>query len=352
MRVRGAAAAAAAAALLAACGTPSRPGAPSSPAGTSAPAPAPARGGAFYQDDGPPDRIPPDLANIPDAVPRVEDFNRATSRPYVALGRSYTPLVGDVAFRQRGMASWYGKQFHGNRTANGEIYDMFGMTAAHPTLPIPSYVRVTNLRNGRSVIVRVNDRGPFKHDRVIDLSYAAATKLGYAAAGTGEVEVERITLTQIASGEWRRGARTEVAAAPAPTTAAAATVPVPTAVVVPVGAAAASGAVPSLPPNAASAPAATTTVAAGASASAPLRGWSVQLGAFAQQANAEALAGRAAALLAFLDPDALDSGQPRIEKDGAVFRVLLGATTDRSSAQALARELERVLERPTTLVLR
>ena len=117
----------------------------------------------------------------------------------------YTPLIGDVPFRQRGMASWYGRQFHGNRTANGEIYDMFGMTAAHPILPLPSYVRVTNVRTGRSVIVRVNDRGPFKHDRVIDLSYAAATKLGIAAAGTGEVEVERITMAQIASGEYRRG---------------------------------------------------------------------------------------------------------------------------------------------------
>jgi rare lipoprotein A len=344
MRAR-AVAAAAGAALLAACGTPGPPGAPGKPA--TPPAPAPSRGGAFYQDDGPPDRIPPDLASIPDAVPRVEEFNRATSRPYVALGRSYTPLVGDVPYRQRGMASWYGKQFHGNRTANGEIYDMFAMTAAHPTLPIPSYVRVTNLRNGRSVIVRVNDRGPFKHDRVIDLSYAAATKLGYAGAGTGEVEVERITLTQIASGEWPRGPRTEVAAVPAGPAAPTSTVTVPAAAVVPVGAAAASGAVTTLPPLAA-APAAAPVAATAP----PLRGWSVQLGAFAQEANAEALAGRAAALLAFLDPQALDAGAPRIEKDGAVFRVLVGASGDRAAAQALAREIERVLERPTTLLLR
>jgi len=297
----------------------------------------------YYQDDGPPDRVPPDIAAIPDAVPRVEPLHRATSKPYTALGRTYTPLTGDAPFRQRGMASWYGRQFHGNRTANGETYDMFAMTAAHPILPIPSYVRVTNVRSGRSVIVRVNDRGPFKHDRVIDLSYAAATKLGIAAAGTGEVEVERITMTQIANGDTRRGEGPTpvIASAAAPATAAPpSTAAVPTAAVVPVAA-----------------PAATLAVAGelapmGAPTAAPQRGWSVQLGAFAQEANAEALAGRAAALLAFLDPDALNAGTPRVEREGGVYRVLVGATADRDAAQVLARELEKVLERPTTLLLR
>jgi len=297
----------------------------------------------YYQDDGPPDRVPADIAAIPDAVPRVEPLHRATSKPYSALGRTYTPLTGDVPFRQRGMASWYGRQFHGNRTANGETYDMFAMTAAHPILPIPSYVRVTNVRSGRSVIVRVNDRGPFKHDRVIDLSYAAATKLGIAAAGTGEVEVERITMTQIANGNTRRGEGPTpvIASAVAPATAAPpSTATVPSAAVVPVAA-----------------PAATVAIAGevepvAAQAAAPQRGWSVQLGAFAQEANAEALAGRAAALLAFLDPDALNAGSPRVERDGGVYRVLVGATADRGAAQVLARELEKVLERPTTLLLR
>jgi len=297
----------------------------------------------YYQDDGPPDRVPADIAAIPDAVPRVEALHRATSKPYTALGRTYTPLTGDVPFRQRGLASWYGRQFHGNRTANGETYDMFAMTAAHPILPIPSYVRVTNVRSGRSVIVRVNDRGPFKHDRVIDLSYAAATKLGIAAAGTGEVEVERITMTQIANGDTRRGeGPTPVIASPAaPATAAPPSMAtVPTAAVVPVAA-----------------PAATLAVVGevapmAAPTAAPQRGWSVQLGAFAQEANAEALAGRAAALLAFLDPDALNAGTPRVEREGGVYRVLVGATADRGAAQVLARELEKVLERPTTLLLR
>ena len=106
-------------ALIAACGT------------------APSKKAVYYQDDGPPDRVPADIAAIPDAVPRVEPPHRAASKSYTALGRTYTPLTGDVPFRQRGMASWYGRQFHGNRTANGETYDMFAMTAAHPILPIP-----------------------------------------------------------------------------------------------------------------------------------------------------------------------------------------------------------------------
>lgn len=157
----------------------------------------------YYQNDGPPDRSPNDVASTPDAVPRIEPLLARANRPYVALGRSYAPLTTDVAFRERGVASWYGKQFHGNRTASGEIYDMFAMTAAHPTMPIPSYVRVTGVRTRQSVIVRVNDRGPFKSDRIIDLSYAAASKLGFVAAGIEQVEIERITHSQIASGEWR-----------------------------------------------------------------------------------------------------------------------------------------------------
>jgi rare lipoprotein A len=333
-------------ALLAACST--------TPPGS-----APTKKSVYYQDDGPPDRIPADIAAIPDAVPRVEPPHRATSRSYVALGRTYTPLTGDVPFRQRGMASWYGRQFHGNRTANGEIYDMFGMTAAHPILPLPSYVRVTNVRTGRSVIVRVNDRGPFKHDRVIDLSYAAATKLGFAAAGTGEVEVERITMAQIASGEYRRsdtGAARSGSEAPMPTPVAQSassnptpSVVVPAALTVPVvsglPAEASTGAVAATPAR--DAPATSSGVEGGP------RGWAVQLGAFSQEANAEALAGRTAALLAFLEPaDALPVRAPRIERDGAVFRVLVGATPDRDAALSLARELERVLDRPTTLLLR
>ncbi len=302
---------------------------------------APPRKGVYYQDDGPPERVPADVGAVPDAVPRAEAPLRSANKPYVALGRSYTPLNGDAPFRQRGMASWYGRQFHGNRTASGEIYDMFAMTAAHPILPIPSYVRVTDVRSGRSVIVRVNDRGPFKHDRVIDLSYAAATKLGFAATGTAEVEIERITMTQIASGEYRRAgdAARATVSAPAPTASASTEVP-STAVVATVAPAVIEASAPASPP-----------AAAGQGASGT-RGWSVQLGVFAQEANAEALAGRTAALLAFLDSGDAAARTPRIERDGNVYRVLVGASGDRESAQSLARELERVLERPTTVLLR
>ena len=115
-------------------------------------------------------------------------------------------MTGDKPLTQVGYGSWYGKQFHGKKTSTGEIYNMYEMSAAHTTMELPSYARVTNLENGKSVIVRVNDRGPFLHSRVIDLSYAAATKLGYAGKGTARVRVERITRAQIASGKWKKSA--------------------------------------------------------------------------------------------------------------------------------------------------
>ena len=150
------------------------------------------RGGAYYKDDGPGDEIPDNLDTIPDAVPQLEPLHRFANRPYVVLGKSYTPETGLRSFTQRGVASWYGKKFHGQNTSIGEPYDMFAMTAAHPTLAIPSYARVTNLSNGKSVVVRVTDRGPFHADRIMDLSYAAAYRLGYVDAGSTLVEVETI----------------------------------------------------------------------------------------------------------------------------------------------------------------
>jgi rare lipoprotein A len=148
--------------------------------------------GGYYKDDGPHDNPPANLAAVPDAVPRAEPLHRYANRPYTVFGRDYVPFAKLQPFRQRGLASWYGKRFHGQKTASGETYDMYGMTAAHPTLPIPSYVRVTHAGNGRSVVVRVNDRGPFHPGRIIDLSYAAAFKLGYIQAGSAAVEVESI----------------------------------------------------------------------------------------------------------------------------------------------------------------
>ena len=146
----------------------------------------------YYLDDGPPERVPDNLASIPDAVPRDEPFHRYANRPYTVFGQTYVPAVNKEIFKQRGYASWYGKKFHGHKTASGETYDMFAMTAAHPTLPIPSYARVTNLRSGESVVVRINDRGPFHSSRIIDLSYAAAARTGVALPGSAMVEVERV----------------------------------------------------------------------------------------------------------------------------------------------------------------
>ena len=171
--------------LLAACGS-----APQKKAESSVPA-APASGG-YLAGDGPGDDVHVNLDAIPDAVPKYEPLHRYANRPYVALGKTYIPLTSTGNFKQRGIASWYGKKFNGQRTSVGDVYDMYAMTAAHPTLPLPSYARVTNLANKKSVVVRVNDRGPFLHDRVIDLSYAAAYKLGIIGDGSAEVEVESL----------------------------------------------------------------------------------------------------------------------------------------------------------------
>src|SRR4029453_19020451 len=129
---------------------------------------------------------------VPDAVPALEPLHRFANRPYNVFGRDYVPATTLKTYRERGVASWYGRKFHGQKTSMGETYDMYAMTAAHPTLPLPSYARVTNTRTGATVVVRVNDRGPFLHGRIIDLSYAAAHRVGIAMPGSGEVEVEAI----------------------------------------------------------------------------------------------------------------------------------------------------------------
>ncbi|HEY2627704.1 MAG TPA: septal ring lytic transglycosylase RlpA family protein [Usitatibacter sp.] len=169
---------------LAACGTASKKPTQGAAEGPRKP--------SYYSDDGPPESVPSNLAEIPDAVPRDEAYNRFANKPYTVFGRTYVPVLNKEPTKERGIASWYGKKFHGQKTASGEVYDMFAMTAAHPTLPIPSYAKVTNLKTGKSVVVRVNDRGPFHTDRVIDLSYAAASRIGIAAPGSGMVEVERV----------------------------------------------------------------------------------------------------------------------------------------------------------------
>jgi rare lipoprotein A len=152
------------------------------------------RGGGYYQNDGPPKRSQVDLSSIAEPTPRPEPRSESGNDPYIVFGKTYYPLREAKDYRERGIASWYGKKFHGKRTSSGEPYDMYAMTAAHRTLPLPSYVRVRNLANGQAVVVRVNDRGPFLHNRLIDLSYAAALKLGIVGTGTGVVEVEALAL--------------------------------------------------------------------------------------------------------------------------------------------------------------
>ena len=147
---------------------------------------------------------PARLDQVPDAVPRIEPIRSGgANKPYSVAGSSYTPVLDDRAMRESGLASWYGRKFHGRPTASGEPYDMYAMTAAHKTMPIPSYARVRNPANGREVIVRVNDRGPFASGRVIDLSYTAALRLG-VLGGVAPVQVERLTNIDIRAGLWRR----------------------------------------------------------------------------------------------------------------------------------------------------
>jgi rare lipoprotein A len=175
-------------------------------------------GGALSGRDGPGTNIPPDLDRVPDAEPRIEPIRTSggTSKPYTVLGRGYAPITDDRPFRESGLASWYGRKFHAASTSNGEAYDMYAMTAAHKTLPLPSYVRVRNPANNRVVVVRVNDRGPFVDGRVIDLSYTAALKLDLLR-GVAPVEIERITNEDIRTGAWRRDNGTAYAsAAPLP----------------------------------------------------------------------------------------------------------------------------------------
>lgn len=158
------------------------------------------KGGGYYLDDGPEDNPPTEINNIPNAIPKNEPYLARSNKPYKALGQQYVPMTSYQPYKKQGIATWYGKRYHGRKTSSGEVYDMNGMSAAHPILPIPSYVKVTNVNNGASVIVRVNDRGPFKHDRLIDLSYVAAHKLGIVANGSGKVEVELIDTRNIKTG--------------------------------------------------------------------------------------------------------------------------------------------------------
>jgi len=266
------------------------------------------RGGGYYLDDGPDANPPANLDAVPDAVPRIEPFAPSNSKPYVVFGKTYTPDTSGGPYKVQGRASWYGKKFHGNSTANGERYNMYGMTAAHPTLPLPSYARVTRVSNGKSVVVRVNDRGPFLNDRVIDLSYVAAYKLGMLGPGSAEVVVERITPDQIRNWQSAPAAVNVATATSAPvrpvvgTQASLDANPIATqtgsandtAQLPPVAASAASTNAPPLTPSSVPAPASNTSMAANTSTTTPPGPGSMylQLGAFSDASKAQALAAR------------------------------------------------------------
>ena len=271
--------------ILAACGT-SPPKSPSSTSSSSASSPP--ISGKYYKDDGPGD-APANLDSIPDATPRLEPLHRFANRPYTVLGQDFVPATSLRPYKERGVASWYGRKFHGQKTSIGETYDMYAMTAAHPTLPLPSYAKVTNVTTGKSVVVRVNDRGPFLQGRIVDLSYAAAHRVGIAGPGSGMVEVEAII-----PGE----PPILTAAAPLPPVTRAEPpppVPVPT---------------PATPTSAA--------------------GFAVQLGAFQNYANAQNF-------LTHVQGQLADARvEPRVREQNGLYRVYVGPYTDRDEARRVA----------------
>jgi rare lipoprotein A len=220
---------------------------------------------------------------LPDALPKLEPLHRFANRPYSVFGVEYVPATSLRPYRERGIASWYGRKFHNQKTSTGETYDMYAMTAAHPTLPLPSYARVTNVANGRSVVVRVNDRGPFHPGRVIDLSYAAAYRIDIAQRGSGEVEVESVL-----PGD----ATLRVAVAP-------------------------------LPPVAASEARAGAPLPVGQETG----GYVVQLGAFANNDNAQAFVTHVANQTAAVGVEA------KVHEAGGLYRVVVGPYPTRDDAK-------------------
>ncbi len=268
-------------------------------------APSPPAGGGYYLDDGPGAAPPKNLDQIVNAVPRTEALHRGANKPYTVMGKSYVPNVALSDFRQTGVASWYGRKYHGQKTSMGETYNMYEMTAAHPTLPLPSYVRVTNQLNGKTVVVRVNDRGPFLQDRVIDLSYVAAHKLDFLRRGSAPVVVERVFASD----------RTQVAVIPS--------APLPVLVPVPVPAQAFTA-----PPS--------NILTNPVSAEEGL--FYLQLGAFSATENAENFRTRISA--------AMDWNKEPItlfQKDN-LTRVRLGPVATREQAEALAKRIRESLQ--------
>ena len=269
--------------------------------------------------DGPGEHPPPDLYQVPDAQPRQEPVRLGgPNKPYEVLGQAYTPLAGDPPLVEQGLASWYGRKFHGQGTATGETYNMYAMTAAHKTMPLPSYARVRNPANGREVVVRVNDRGPFHSDRVIDLSYTAALRLGLLG-GVAPVEIERITYEAIRLGSWRTPAMLASMAAAAP------------------AAAAGPAALPAAAAPDAPLPLPAETQAVARPAAKAARGFWLQLGAFAQRDGALGFQQRVAVEVAWLAP------LLTIFSEQKLHRLQAGPYLSRSDARQAAERLREAL---------
>ncbi len=269
--------------------------------------------------DGPSAAAPAELERLPDATPQVETIRPGgPNKPYEVLGQSYTPETRDVTIREKGIASWYGRKFHGRKTASGELYNMHAMTAAHKTMPLPSYARVRNPKNGREIVVRVNDRGPFVAGRIIDLSYAAALKLG-VAGGIAPVEVERLTHDAIRSGAWRRDAPAVPPPEPAQETAAVDAAPLAPADAAPAAEPVGEG------------PATVAPTAAG-------RGYWVQLGAFREREGAVGFQQRVGAELDWLAP------LLAVFSDAPLFRLQAGPYASRDDAQGAAQRVRDALQ--------
>jgi rare lipoprotein A len=284
---------------LAGCGTLSKR---EQPASKPSP-PSTAKGGGYYLDDGPGDKPPAEIDRIPDAVPKIEPLHRGAMRPYTVMGRQYTPMTAVAPYKARGVASWYGRRYHGKQTSTGEIYDMYAMSAAHPTLPLPSYVRVTSLASGKSVVVRVNDRGPFIDSRLIDLSYTAAHRIGILAGGSGQVEVEAV---------FPGAAPPVIAAAPA--------VPAPRVVETP-----------------APSPEPATTAERAIPLAADASGLYLQLAAFGSRDNADAYAARLQSELAWL------ATPLQVYISDGLFRVHAGPYANQSEARQAADRISESL---------
>jgi rare lipoprotein A len=302
--------------------------------GPRAPQRAAADGGS--ERDGPGANPPSDLASRADAEPRVESIRvGGANKPYQVQGRSYVPETRDVPFRERGLASWYGRKFHGKMTSSGEPYDMYAMTAAHPTLPIPSYARIRNPANGREVIVRINDRGPFVSGRIVDLSYTAALKLDLLR-GVAPVELERITFDDIRTGAWRGTGAPRNDVDPAPVQLAAAPSPAP--VTTPI--AAATPAATAAPPSfATTVPTQDVALVAATPGAVDAGRFWIQLGAFRARDGAETFRSQVGsdAAARWLEPLLVIVGE------SAPYRVQAGPYRSRDEADEAAQRARSAL---------